>query len=570
MDMAGEKFEFVWKQGIDGTGKSLYNKSGKRSAAIQDVVSRLHSGEAVSVEEVMSLPEVELANKLSEADDTLNLPNRDAIHNAGYEKAMSLGSYNSKTGKLDGKVLRERRMDVVIGLPGSGKSSVYSNRLSEEHGERIIDTDDFREYIPEYNGLNASVVQQEASLMRDMVLKQAMQRGENILLSTVGASAKSLANKIRDYTSDGYSVYLHLNELPYLESVARVLERYVSKDGRLGRIVSPDIVFGCKNAPTQTYLEITGQEEYYGTLELGEEIPGSRGMGRPARARDVRTETERTRAEGERGRSSGREKGENDVSDLLAGFDWYNNNVKYGEEPIVVQANRDAAIQRRSEVRRSRKDRQNETSRMPKLPTRQEADAILQRSQEQRKAQEAAEEARREASRRAFIENAPARRKSEKNTQLDDLVAKYGAIPAGENPVRDVSIPNRTKADTKVRRTVRTALEAEVTPDSLVPVIEDSIVAGNFDYSEKKNAKTVEAANAWVNSRKSADAAYEDWLSAKKNKLNADMIARGFILYNTFATAANETKNSTERTDLQRKAINICRLAVGDCARPRC
>lgn len=557
MDMAGEKFEFVWKQGIDGTGKSLYNKSGKRSAAIQDVVSRLHSGEAVSVEEVMSLPEVELANKLSEADDTLNLPNRDAIHNAGYEKAMSLGSYNSKTGKLDGKVLRERRMDIVIGLPGSGKSSVYSNRLSEEHGERIIDTDDFREYIPEYNGMNASVVHQEASLMRDMVLDEATQRGENILLSTVGASAKSLANKIRDYTSDGYSVYLHLNELPYLESVARVLERYVSKDGRLGRIVSPDIVFGCKNAPTQTYLEITGQEEYYGTLELGEEIPGSRGMGGSARARDIRAKTERTGAEGERGRSSGREKGENDVSDLLAGFDWYNNNVKYGEEPIVVQANRDAAIQRRSEVRRSRKDRQNETSRMPKLPTRQEADAILQRSQEQRKAQEAAEEARREASRRAFIENAPARRKSEKNTQLDDLVAKYGAIPAGENPVRDVSVPNRTTADTKVRRTVRTALEAEVTPDSLVPVIEDSIVAGKFDRSVKKNTELMEDAHEWVKSMVSAEAAHEAWLSEKKRKLNADMIARGFILYNTFATAANKSRNATEREEAQRKAINI-------------
>ena len=359
LDVDGEKSEFVWKRGIDGARQVLYNKSGKRSAALQEVVQRLHSGDAVPVEEVMSLPEVELANKLSEADATFNLPNREAIRKAGYEKAMSLGSYNSKTGKLDGRILRERRMDVVIGLPGSGKSSVYSNRLSEEHGERIIDTDDFREYIPDYNGLNASVVHQEASLMRDMVLDEATQRGENILLSTVGANAKSLANKIRDYTSDGYSVYLHLNELPYLESVARVLERYVSKDGRLGRIVSPDIVFGCKNAPTQTYLEITGQEEYYGTLELGEEIPGSRGMGGSARARDVRTETERTRTGEER--SAG--KGENDVSDLLSGFDWYNNNVKYGEEPIVVQANREAPIQRMSDVRRSRKDRQNETAR---------------------------------------------------------------------------------------------------------------------------------------------------------------------------------------------------------------
>ena len=109
----------------------------------------------------------------------------------------------------------------------------------------------------------------------------------------------------------------------------------------------PRIVFGYKNAPTQTYLDITGQEKYYGTLELGEKIPGSRGMGGSARTGDARSETERTRAEGERSegeRNAGRGKGENDVSDLLSGFDWYNNNVQYGEEAIIVQANRNAEI----------------------------------------------------------------------------------------------------------------------------------------------------------------------------------------------------------------------------------
>ena len=53
LDIDGEKFEFIWKHGVDGTRQVLYNKSGKRSAALQDVVRRLHSGEAVPVEEVM-------------------------------------------------------------------------------------------------------------------------------------------------------------------------------------------------------------------------------------------------------------------------------------------------------------------------------------------------------------------------------------------------------------------------------------------------------------------------------------------------------------------------------------
>lgn len=53
LEIDGEKFEFIWKYGVDGTRQALYNKSGKRSAALQDVVRRLHSGEAVPVEEVM-------------------------------------------------------------------------------------------------------------------------------------------------------------------------------------------------------------------------------------------------------------------------------------------------------------------------------------------------------------------------------------------------------------------------------------------------------------------------------------------------------------------------------------
>ena len=371
-DIGGEKFDFIWKQNLDGEGRTLYNKSGERSAQLTDVIRRLHTGETVPVEEVMRLPEVELASALSEAEETIRLPDRTELRNAGYEDAMRLGSYNSETGKLDGEILRERRMDIVIGLPGSGKSSVYSHRLSEEYGERIIDTDDFRSYIPEYNGMNSPVVHREASLMRDMVLKEAVLRGENILLSTVGANPKALANRVRDSVSiGGYSVYLHLNELPYLESVARVLERYVGKDGKLGRIVMPDRVYRDKGAPTQAYLEVTGQEGYYETFKVDGDVSGSREMGGSARARDVRTATEGARREGESGAREGSErKGENDVSDLLSGFDWRNNDVAHGEAPVVVQADRASEIDRTAVKRYSKKDSAHKVA--PQLEQRNE------------------------------------------------------------------------------------------------------------------------------------------------------------------------------------------------------
>ena len=44
---------------------------------------------------------------------------------------------------------------------------------------------------------------------------------------------------------------------------------------------------------------------------------------------------------------------------------------------------------------------------------------------------------------------------------LSSMADQYGRIPQGESPARDVTVPVSTDGETKVRRTVRTAMEAE-------------------------------------------------------------------------------------------------------------
>lgn len=218
-----------------------------------------------------------------------------------------------------------------------------------------------------------------------------------------------------------------------------------------------------------------------------------------------------------------------------------------------------------TDIRRSRKDTHRRV-----IPTPEQAQAL----EEKRKARESEKEAERIRQRdefmRNFVRSAPGVaphlqrsamdtdiRRSRKEQRIEDLVEKHGAIPTGENPVRDVSVPNRTTEDTRVRRTVRTAMEAGVTPEALIPKIEESIVEGNFNYNPKKNAETMEAAHEWVERRKTVDDAYKDWLSAKKNHINADMIARGFIIYNNYANAAETVKSEAERVKLQQNAVSI-------------
>ena len=140
---------------------------------------------------------------------------------------------------------------------------------------------------------------------------------------------------------------------------------------------------------------------------------------------------------------------------------------------------------------------------------------------------------------------------------LSSMADHYGRIPQGESPARDVTVPVSTDGETKVRRTVRTAMEAEATPKEMIPHIEESIVEGNFNYKQKKNAKTMEAAREWVERRGDVTKAYEDWISEKNRRLNADMIARGFIIYNNLSNAYVNAKTETERTALREKAISI-------------
>lgn len=46
----------------------------------------------------------------------------------------------------------------------------------------------------------------------------------------------------------------------------------------------PDKVYRDKGAPTQAYLEVTGQEGYYETFKVDGDVSGSREMGGSARA----------------------------------------------------------------------------------------------------------------------------------------------------------------------------------------------------------------------------------------------------------------------------------------------
>lgn len=77
----------------------------------------------------------------------------------------------------------------------------------------------------------------------------------------------------------------------------------------------------------------------------------------------------------------------------------------------------------------------------------------------------------------------------------DFLVNQYGAIEPGENPVRDVSVPRQTADDNRVGRTVRTAMEAQGTPDALVDRLKEDVVNGIHSYKVVTDKAATDSAN---------------------------------------------------------------------------
>lgn len=133
-----------------------------------------------------------------------------------------------------GAARKERMADIVMGPPGSGKSSVIANQLIKDRGAIEIDSDIAKTQLPEFDkGLGANAVHEESALISHKseysVMAKAMTNGDNIVLPVVGSNGASLEKTIRQLNAAGYTVRLHSVEVTPAVSATRVAQRYASK-----------------------------------------------------------------------------------------------------------------------------------------------------------------------------------------------------------------------------------------------------------------------------------------------------------------------------------------------------
>lgn len=124
----------------------------------------------------------------------------------------------------------------------------------------------------------------------------------------------------------------------------------------------------------------------------------------------------------------------------------------------------------------------------------------------------------------------------------DELIEKYGVIPSGERPHRDVQVPRKSGKKKNVSQTVRTILEAKATPDETVPTIEKMVEDGIFSYDVYTDKAAIEDGENYIKTHR-WEQSLIDWFEAvNSGEVSKEITTTGWILYNH---AANKGDTKT-------------------------
>ncbi len=259
---------------------------------MQDVLNRLDHGEYVKLEEIMQIPEIQLAEmKKSASPEEVTHSKEEII--AATEKMSQFGSADiDEKGKVtyNGDVGKDARLDIIIGLPASGKSSAILDDISKEFKSKLIDSDEAKKMFKEFNhGWGAGAVHRDSQKVEQATFIKAIRNHENIVLPKVGSNADDL---IKQYMAlakkEGYKVNIHYVELEREKSLGRMLRRFINQ----GRYLEPKLIDKYDN-----------------------EIDGNK----IAQTYD-------------------KFKTDPDYSKYIDGFSRWNNDVNKGEKPILIEA----------------------------------------------------------------------------------------------------------------------------------------------------------------------------------------------------------------------------------------
>ncbi len=235
---------------------------------------RIISGDYPTFEDLKKSPVIAWLDSLSAyykdiygSTVDINTPEREKLREELLKKFLSRGSAESstdaktgkKTYKNTGALKKDYKMELVLGLPASGKSSTVVNPDSEEMGAFILDPDDLKATIPEYvesHGAGADAIHFEGMMVTDSAIKEfteGTKKGVNAIIPLVESSVDNLLEKyIRPFEAAGYEVTAKYVDVPVNVSMARNVARELEG----GQLINSAVVFSFGDGPRKAYDEL--------------------------------------------------------------------------------------------------------------------------------------------------------------------------------------------------------------------------------------------------------------------------------------------------------------------------
>lgn len=267
------------------------NKGGSKKKLVYDTpetrefYDRVKSGQYYTVEELKESPVVKMLDALSDEYSTkygdtskINTPERIENRKKWEQNFLSSGSM-VKVGEDEkgfpiyepkGKIKKEFKAVIAIGLPAAGKSTRIANPTSEEIGAFIFDSDEIKQQIPEFiesNGGAANSVHKESKMIQENsfnhFLESGDRQGENLVIPVIGDDVDKLYNNyIARLEKAGYEVEIKYQDANPVESLNRSIARAIET----GRIIPSNISFGYGDKPREVF-------EYYKNKKNAKGVP---------------------------------------------------------------------------------------------------------------------------------------------------------------------------------------------------------------------------------------------------------------------------------------------------------
>lgn len=247
VDMLYDKYNASQPRHPAGTGKGgQFASNGGGSASIRPLAALVAQG--ASPDLIESHPElVKVMRNMAGMPDTLHRSADPIEHfrNRVYKDGMGVRDVKNAWEAVSekhlgegGKVAKDRTAVILIGPPAAGKSSV-GEPLARKMSARIIDSDDVKKLIPEYEGgIGAKAVHEESYVLTNGFMRASMKRGENMVIPKVGNDPEQIGKMIDKLSGAGYKVNVVHTKVDPKEAYRRNVQRYLDQ----GRIVPPSLV----------------------------------------------------------------------------------------------------------------------------------------------------------------------------------------------------------------------------------------------------------------------------------------------------------------------------------------